>query len=120
VPRRVQNETLEHRGRNRDPLFGIRKLLLRADEHLDERAGDKILAGLRVGDPYDEVLGAWSAKESARSVYLVDDPTRPPCPLDIAIEACANDDVPEIRTVARTMLRWREEILNHYRTAASN
>jgi transposase len=28
VRRRVQNETLGHRGRKHDPLFGVRKLLL--------------------------------------------------------------------------------------------
>jgi hypothetical protein len=33
-----------------------------------------MLLGLRVGDPYDEVAGAWLAKESVRDVYLVDDP----------------------------------------------
>jgi Transposase len=40
--------------------------------------------------------------------------------LENAIEACANDDVPEIRTMADTLSRWREEILNHHRTGASN
>lgn len=37
VRRRVQNETLGHRGRKADPLFGVRKLLLKGDERLDER-----------------------------------------------------------------------------------
>jgi transposase len=61
VRRRVQNETLGHRGRKVDPLFRIRKLLLRGDERLDERGRDKMMAGLRFGDPHDEVLGAWLA-----------------------------------------------------------
>jgi len=51
VRRRIQNETLGHRGRKVDPLFRIRKLLLRGDERLDERGRDKMLAGLRFGDP---------------------------------------------------------------------
>lgn len=63
VRRRVQNETLGHRGRKVDPLFRIRKLLLRADEHLDEHGRDKMLAGLRFRDPHDEVLGAWLANK---------------------------------------------------------
>ena len=72
VRRRVQNETFGHRGRKADPLFGIRKLLLSGDERLDEQGREKLLAGLRVGDPHDEVLGAWLAKESVRSVYLTE------------------------------------------------
>lgn len=38
VRRRVQNETLGHRGRKGDPLYAIRRLLLRSGGDLDERA----------------------------------------------------------------------------------
>jgi transposase len=117
VRRRVQNETLGHRGRKVDPLFRIRKLLLKGDERLDERGRDKILAGLRFGDPHDEVLGAWLAKEAVRSIYLTDDVTEASALLDNAIEACAGDEVPEIRTMAHTLSRWRTEILNRWRPA---
>ena len=68
VRRRVQNETLGHRGRKHDPLYRIRKLLLTGSERLDERGSDRMLLGLRVGDPHDELLGAWLAKESVRDV----------------------------------------------------
>jgi transposase len=39
-------------------LYRIRKLLLSGSERLDERGSDRMLLGLRVGDPHDEVLGA--------------------------------------------------------------
>lgn len=120
VRRRVQNETLGHRGRKADPLFGVRKLLLKGDERLDERGREKLLAGLRVGDPHDEVLGAWLAKEAVRSVYLVDDPEQATVLLDNAITACRADQVDEIRTLGRTLSRWQDEIVNHHRTGASN
>jgi transposase len=74
VRRRVQNETLGHRGRKDDPLYRIRKLLVSGAERLDERGSGRMLLGLRVGDSHDEVLGAWLAKESLRDVYLTDDP----------------------------------------------
>lgn len=32
-----------------------------------------MMLGLRLGDPNDEILGAWLAKESVRDVYLTDD-----------------------------------------------
>jgi transposase len=51
VRRRVQNETLGHRGRKRDPLYRIRKLLLSGHERLDEAGRQRMLLGLRVGDP---------------------------------------------------------------------
>jgi len=120
VRRRVQNETLGHRGRKHDPLFRVRKLLIKAEERLDDRGRDKLMAALRVGDPNDEVLGAWLAKEAVRSIYLEGDPAAAGVLLDHAIAACADDDVPEIRTMGRTLSHWREEILNHHRTGASN
>jgi transposase len=61
VRRRVQNETLGHRGRKHDPLYRIRKLLLSGHERLNESGRQRMLLGLRVGDPADEVLGAWLA-----------------------------------------------------------
>ncbi len=65
----MQNETLGHRGRKADPLYRIRKLMLTGVERLDGEGQQRLLLGLRAGDPYDEVLTAWLAKESVRDVY---------------------------------------------------
>lgn len=59
--RRTQNQTLGHRGRKADPLFRIRKLVLTGSERLDKAGTERMLLGLRAGDPHDEVLGAWLA-----------------------------------------------------------
>ena len=40
--------------------------------------------------------------------------------LDDTIAGCLEDPVAEIRTFGHTLSRWREEILNHHRTGASN
>jgi transposase len=120
VRRRVQQETLFHRGRKRDPLYRIRKLLLAGHERLDDRGRDRMLLGLRAGDPHDEVLGAWLAKESTRDVYLTDDPAEAALLLDKAIVGCAEDDVVEIQSLGRTLAAWRTEILEHHVTGASN
>lgn len=120
VRRRVQNEQLGHRGRKQDPLFKIRKLLLKGAERLDAQGRERMLLGLRAGDPEDELLAAWLAKESVRDVYLTADPAEAAVLLDKAVIACRADDVPEIATLGRTLARWREEILNHHRTGASN
>ena len=120
VRRRVQNETLGHRGRKDDPLYRIRKLLLKGSERLDEQGRERMLLGLRVGDPSNEVSGAWLAKESVRDIYLVEDPDDAATLLDKAIRGCTEDNVPEIQSLGRTLSRWRTEILNHHHTGASN
>ncbi len=89
-------------------------------ERLDDRGNDRLLLGLRVGDPHDEGLGAWLAKESVRDVYLTDDPADAALLLDKAITGCQNDDVAEIASLGRTLAAWRAEILAHHETGASN
>jgi transposase len=120
VRRRVQNETLGHRGRKHDPLYQIRKLLLTGSERLDGRGTDRMLLGLRIGDPNDELLGAWLAKESVRDVYLADSPADAATLLDKAISGCVQDDVAEVRSLGNTLASWRTEILAHHDTGASN
>jgi transposase len=120
VRRRVQNETLGHRGRKTDPLYRIRKLLLSGSERLDERGTDRLLLGLRVGDPDDEVLGAWLAKESVRDVYLAENCDDAAVLLDKAIAGCAADPVEEIQSLGKTLRSWRTEILARHDTGASN
>ncbi len=120
VRRRVQNETTGHRGHKADPLYRIRKLLLTGSERLDDRGHTRVLLGLRIGDPHDELLGAWLAKESVRDIYLTDDPAEAGTLIDKAIAGCAADEVEEIRSLAKTLSRWRNEIVAHHHTGASN
>ena len=120
VRRRVQNETLGHRGRRDDPLYRIRKVLLTGNERLDDRGRSRMLLSLRVGDPRDEVAGAWLAKESVRDAYLADTTADAAVLLDKAIVGCLADEVPEIVTLGETLRRWRTEILARHDTGASN
>jgi transposase len=117
VRRQVQNETLGHRGRKHDPLYRIRKLLLTGSERLDDRGSDRMLLELRVGDPRDELLGAWLAKDSVRDVYLADTPADAATLLDKALIGCPSDEVDEVRSLGKTLASWRTEILAHHETA---
>ena len=116
----MQNQTLGHRGRKRDPLYKICKLLLKSAERLDGAGVDRMLLEMRLGDPDGDVTGAWCAKESVRDVYLTDDPADAELLLDKAIEGCRTDWVTEIQSLGNTLTRWRDENLNHHLTGASN
>ena len=65
-------------------------------------------------------LPAWLAKESVRDIYLTERSQDAELLLDKAIEGCAMDTVDEIRSLGRTLARWRAEILAHHTTGASN
>lgn len=114
--RRVNQGLLGHRGRKADPLYRIRRVSLTGQERLSERAWTRLTEGLRLGDPDDEVLDAWPAREKIRDVYLTDDAD---VLLDEAIAFCEASHVVEVRTLAKTLCSWREEILAHHRTGAS-
>lgn len=120
VRRRVQQETLGHRGRKDDPLYGIRRVLLTGAERLNDRGHERMALGLRLGDPDDEVLGAWLAKEYVRDVYLTEDPKLAAQLLERVTVGCLADEVPEIVSLGQTLRRWRKEILAHHATSASN
>jgi hypothetical protein len=72
--RRVQNDTLGHRGRKTNPLYRIRKMMTIAHERLDNEADAKLRGLLDAGDPRGEVRMAWHAKEVVRSIYEINDP----------------------------------------------
>lgn len=117
--RRVNQELLGHRGRKADPLYKIRRVLLTGQERLSERAWQRLHEGLRLGDPDDEVLDAWLAKEKTRDVYLTDDPDQAAVLLDAAIAFCDASHVGEVRTLGKTLAAWKPEIIAHHGTGAS-
>jgi len=55
VRRRVQQDTLGHRGRIGDPLYGLRRVLRRRHDRLSPHAWRRLEAGLEAGDPDGEV-----------------------------------------------------------------
>jgi transposase len=118
---RVQQETFEHRGWKGDPLYDVRKLLLLGAERVDDRGWERIHAALDAGDPAGEVRDCWVAKEKVRSVYLTEDPQLAAARLNDAAAWCAEAECgPELRRLAKVLRRWRDQILAHHSTGASN
>jgi transposase len=119
--RRVQNDTMGHRGRKDDPLYRCRRLLTKADERLDDQGRTKLLGLLDAGDPRGEVRTAWHAKEVVRSIYDHHDP-------DLAIEFVdrlgrdlQHKSCPvEVRSLGRTLVRWRDQIAAWHRAHVTN
>jgi transposase len=121
VRRRVQNDTLGHRGRKSDPLYRCRRLLTKADERLDDRGRSKLLGLLEAGDPKGEVRMAWHAKEVVRSIYDHTDPALAAEFVDRLGHDLQDDSCPpEVRQMGRTIGRWRDQIVAWHRAHVSN
>jgi len=121
VRRRVQNETLGHRGHKNDPLYRCRRLLTKASERLDDKGRSKLVGLLEAGDPRSEVRTAWHAKETVRSIYSIDDPDLAEVFVEQLGHDLQDDDCPpEIRQLGRTLLRWHSQICAWHRSHVSN
>ena len=121
VRRRVQNETLGHRGRKDDPLYRIRRLLTAAHDKISDRGQTRLRGLLDAGDPHGEVRTAWHAKETVRDIYGIDTPVlalRYTLQLadDLQHESCP----PEINKLGRTITRWSAQITNWHISKVTN
>ena len=119
--RRVQRDTLGHRGHKRDPLYRARKLLTLAAERLDDHGTSKLRGLLASGDPAGQVYEAWAVKEGLRDLYtLWGDAPLARRWLDALIDECRAGKGPEVRGMARTLVQWRHPILAWHTTGHSN
>lgn len=119
--RRVQNETLGHRGRKHDPLYRARRLLTKAHERLDETADAKLAGLLNAGDPKGEVRMTWHAKEVIRSIYDLDDPDLARTFVDELADDLQDESYPpEVRSLGRTLRRWIDHIIAWHQARVTN
>jgi transposase len=116
VRRRMQQATLGHRGRKRDPLYRIRKLLLTAAEQLTSRGRVRLRAGLAAGDPGGEVAAAWQGKELLRAVYAAVGTAAARAALERFYRWSDGVQVAELSRLAGTVRAWEAEILAWHAT----
>jgi len=119
--RRVQNQTLGHRGRKDDPLYRVRKALTRAAEKLDFTAVNRLLRLTAIGDSSDQLYFCWRAKEAIRDLYNQPDHTEAKQYLDELIDLFADTGFgPEVNSLAHTLRKWGTQIVNWHKAKISN
>jgi transposase len=116
VRRRVQQDTLGHRGHGGDPLFRIRRLLRRGYDHHTRASWTRMLTGLDAGDDGQQVGRAWIAAQELRLLYR--EPTRDRAERRLLrwFTDVAEYEIPELLRLARTLDAWRDELLAYFDT----
>ena len=114
VRRRVQQDTLGHRGFAADPLFRTRRLLRRRADRLTPRQRTRITAALEAGDPNGEVAAAWLVAQQLMAAYADPDRAAGRAAADKAITTAKTCPVPEINRLGRTLTAWRTEFLARF------
>jgi len=129
VRRRAIREKYGRRGRSGDPEYGIKNLLVRNLEHLRPEQFDKILTTLEADAHGQQIAIAWIAKEKLRDIIRLRATFtgHPPTPAEVRTALydffswCADHDhIPEILALAKTIDRWRNEIINAVLLGISN
>jgi transposase len=116
VRRRVQQDTLGHRGLKDDPLYKIRGLLRHGAENLTDRQVAKLNACLEAGDPNYEVTVAWSAYQQLRAAYATKgkDGRRIAEKIIASFPTCP---IGEVARLGRTLRQWRQQVLAYFETS---
>jgi transposase len=116
VRRRVQQETLGHRGYADAPLFRVRRLLRRGAEHLTATNRAKLEAALKDGDPDLEVTVTWHCAQRLRAVYHAADIAVGRRHAEQLLADLHTCPIPEIARLGRVLRSWRTEFLAYFDT----
>lgn len=113
---RIQQATLDRRGRKGDPLYGIRKTLRTGHAYVTEKQQTKLDAVFE--DPaHAPVQATWQVYQQIVAAYR--HPNRTQAKLDLmavidSISTGIGNDLKELQTLGRTMKRRADDILAYF------
>ncbi len=116
VRRRVQQDTLGHRGHKHDPLYRIRNLLRHGAEHLTGRQVARLDAALTAGDPDWQVSIAWQCYQQLRSIYHARTAADGATIAAKVLAAFPSCPIPEVARLGRTLRAWRRQLMAYFVT----
>jgi transposase len=128
VRRRVVRARYGRRGRSSDPEYGIKGLLVRNLEHLSPAQFAKVIDTLSRDRYGQEIAAAWIAKEKLRDALNLRARVTGSTPCERQVrdrlfafyDWGADDDIPELISLAKTISRWQDEITAAVITGITN
>lgn len=120
IRRRVQQNTLGHRGKKGDPLYGIQTILRAGAENLTDKQWARLTTAIEADPAHDEVFVAWPCAQQLRSAYHQKDLTEGQRIPEKVVESFHTCPIPEIARLGRTLRRWRAAFLAHFTTRRSS
>src|SRR5690625_4685363 len=106
VRRRVQQETLGHRGRKGDPLYGMQKLLRAGAANLTDRHLTRLATAIEADEAHQAVYLAWRCAQDLRAAYRCADLVAGRAMAERILKILHTCPVPEIARLGRTLRRW--------------
>ena len=121
VRRRIQQQTLGHRGRRGDPLYGIRNLLRAGRERLTHRQQKRLHTAFAAHEDHVAVEVAYQCAQDVRDMFHQPSLAQGRRLAFRVIETLPSCPIPEIARLGRTLRKWKATILAYFDThGASN
>ena len=122
VRRRVQNQTLGHRGHAHDPLYRARKLLVSASENITEQRPHQAAGPARRRRPLRRgPRPPGTPKRPSEASMTSPTPTWAPPPSTSSPKTSKDPAMPpEINRLGRTISNWRHQIANWHAARVTN
>ena len=121
VRRRVQQDTLGHRGRKGDPLYQIRLLLRAARDRLTKRQKERLREAFTADEAHISVEVAYLLTQQVRDVFHQATPAQGQRLAAHLIQLLPACPIPEIARLGRTLRKWKDALDAYFDTdGASN
>ena len=120
VRRRVQQDTLGHRGRTGDPLYQIPNLLRACRDRLTKRQQERLRAAFTADGHTISVEVAYHCAQQVRDVFHQATPAqgrRLAAHLIQRLPACP---IPEIARLGRTLRKWKDALDAYFDTGGAS
>ena len=121
VRRRVQQDTLGHRGRTGDPLYLVRNLLHASRHKLTPRQQERLREAFTADEAHISVEVAYLLTGQVREVFHQDTPAQGRRLAAHLVERLPTCPIPEIARLGRTLRKWKDALDAYFDTGrASN
>ena len=121
VRRRVQQDTLGHRGRKGDPLYQIRNLLRASRDRLTKRQQERLREAFTADEAHISVEVAYLLTQQVREVFHQATPAHGRHLAAHLIQRLPACPIPEIARLGRTLRKWKDTLDAYFDTdGASN
>ncbi|WP_291452562.1 transposase [Actinomyces sp. ICM47] len=120
VRRRVQQDTLGHRGRTGDPLYQIRNLLRACRDRLTKRQQKRLRAAFTADEAHISVEVAYHCAQQVRDVFHQDTPAQGQLLAAHLIQRLPACPIPEIARLGRALRKWKDALNAYFDTAGAS
>ena len=120
VRRRVQQDTLGHRGRTGDPLYQIRLLLRASRDRLTKRQKERLREAFTADEAHISVEVAYLLTQQVREVFHQATPAQGRRLAAHLVERLPTCPIPEIARLGRTLRKWKDAFLAYFDTSGAS